>query len=103
MKINRRAFLKTTVAGTAYLSVPFTTLALAGEGKEKQRPNILWISCEDMSLNLGCYGDPDAITPTLDQMAKDGIRYTNAFASAPVCTPARCSIITGMHASSLGA
>ncbi|MHC4755300.1 MAG: sulfatase-like hydrolase/transferase [Planctomycetota bacterium] len=101
MKINRRDFLKTTMAGTACLSLPFT--ALAGECKEAQRPNILWISVEDMSLNLGCYGDPDAITPTLDKMAKDGIRYTNSFASAPVCTPSRCSIITGMYASSLGA
>jgi uncharacterized sulfatase len=100
MKINRRGLLKATMAGTACLSLPF--VALAGEGKEKQRPNILWISVEDMSLNLGCYGDPDAITPTLDQMARDGIRYTKSFASAPVCTPSRCSIITGMYASSLG-
>ncbi|MHC4561082.1 MAG: sulfatase-like hydrolase/transferase, partial [Planctomycetota bacterium] len=78
MKTNRRGFLKTTMAGTACLSLPFA--ALAGEGKERQRPNILWISVEDMSLNLGCYGDTDAITPTLDQMAKDGIRYTDSFA-----------------------
>jgi uncharacterized sulfatase len=101
MKIDRRGFLKTTIAGTACMSVPFA--ALARESKERQRPNILWTSVEDMSLNLGCYGDPDAITPTLDQMAKDGICYTNSFASAPVCTPSRCSIITGMYASSLGA
>jgi len=101
MKISRRDFLKTTMAGTAGLSFPF--VALAGERKEGQRPNILWISVEDMSSNLGCYGDDDAITPTLDQMAKDGIRYTNCFASAPVCTPSRCSIITGVYASSLGA
>ncbi|MHC4345866.1 MAG: twin-arginine translocation signal domain-containing protein, partial [Planctomycetota bacterium] len=74
MKIDRRRFLKTTMAGTACLSLPF--VASAGEGKGKQRPNILWISVEDMSLNLGCYGDTDAITPTLDKMAKDGIRYT---------------------------
>jgi len=101
MKIDRRGFLKTSMAGTVCMSVPFVTLA--GESKERQRPNILWISVEDMSLNLGCYDDPDAITPNLDQMAKGGIRYTNSFASAPVCTPSRCSIITGMYASSLGA
>ncbi len=101
MKINRRCFLRTAMAGAAYMSVPFA--ALAGEGEEAQRPNILWISVEDMSLSLGCYGDADAITPTLDQLAKEGVRYTNSFASAPVCTPSRCSIITGMYASSLGA
>jgi hypothetical protein len=52
MKIDRRCFLKTTMAGTAGLSFPF--VALEREGKEKQRPNVLWISVEDMSLNLGC-------------------------------------------------
>ncbi|HUT28678.1 MAG TPA: sulfatase-like hydrolase/transferase [Sedimentisphaerales bacterium] len=101
MKIDRRVLLKTTMAQTACLSFPF--VALAQEDKEKHRPNILWISVEDTSLNLGCYGDSDAITPTLDQMARGGTRYTNSFAVAPVCTPSRCSIITGMYASSLGA
>lgn len=66
------------------------------------RPNILWITCEDISPNLGCYGDTYANTPNLDQLAKEGVLYSNGFASAPVCAVARSSIITGMYASSQG-
>ena len=66
------------------------------------RPNVLWITSEDNSCYLGCYGDPQALTPNLDRMASEGIRYRNAFANAPVCSTARSTLITGMHASSLG-
>ena len=66
------------------------------------RPNILWITCEDISPNLGCYGDKYAQTPNLDALAEEGVLYDHAFASAPVCAIARSSIITGMHAASLG-
>jgi N-sulfoglucosamine sulfohydrolase len=66
------------------------------------KPNILWLTCEDISPHLGCYGDPDAWTPNLDVLAGKGIRFSNAFAPAPVCTPARSSLITGVYASSLG-
>ncbi len=65
-------------------------------------PNILWVTCEDISPNLGSYGDPYANTPHLDQLAKEGVVYTNAYASAPVCAVARSGIITGMYASSQG-
>lgn len=65
------------------------------------RPNILWISCEDISPNLGCYGDPVAITPNLDQLATDGVRFTRAFTPAGVCAVVRSSIITGMYAPSI--
>ncbi len=66
------------------------------------RPNILWITAEDMSPALGSYGDPDAKTPNLDAFAKESVRYTRAFAAAPVCSPSRSSIVTGMWAPSLG-
>jgi arylsulfatase A-like enzyme len=68
----------------------------------KDRPNILWITCEDLSPYIGCYGDPLARTPNLDQFARDGVLYTNAYASAPVCAPARSCLITGVYATSLG-
>lgn len=68
----------------------------------QDQPNILWITCEDISPHLGSYGDPYAITPNLDKLAGEGIRYINAFANAPVCTPARSTIITGAYASALG-
>ncbi len=66
------------------------------------RPNILWISTEDISPDLGCYGDTYAHTPNLDQFALSGVRFNNAFSTAPVCSPSRSSIITGMYASSIG-
>lgn len=66
------------------------------------RPNILWITCEDISPNLGCYGDTVSKTPFLDKLASEGIRYTNAFSCAGVCAPSRSSIITGMYQTSIG-
>jgi len=66
------------------------------------QPNILWISAEDISPMLGCYGDSYAVTPTLDALAAQGIRYDMAFAHAAVCAPARSGTITGMYPSSIG-
>ena len=68
-----------------------------------RRPNIVWISNEDMSPRLGVYGDKLARTPVLDRLAKESIRYTNAFSTAPVCAPSRAAIITGMYQTTLGA
>ena len=72
------------------LALVHATVILAVE-----RPNVLWITAEDMSPTLGCYGDKDAITPHLDAFAKQSVRYTKAFASAPVCSPSRSCLITG--------
>ena len=71
-------------------------------GVEPSRPNILWITSEDNSPYLGCYGDPNARTPHLDQLASEGLRYVNAYSSAPVCSVARSTLITGMNAPTLG-
>ena len=68
-----------------------------------KRPNILWISNEDMSPRLGAYGDTLARTPVLDRLASQSIRYTRAFTTAPVCAPSRAAIITGMYQNAIGA
>ena len=66
------------------------------------RPNILWISAEDISAaTIGCYGGA-AHTPHLDRLASDGLRCDAAFAAAPVCAPSRSAIITGMMPTTLG-
>src|SRR3954466_12405283 len=75
-----------------------TSLASAAD-----QPNILWITCEDISPNLGCYGDRYAVTPNLDALAAKGMRYTNAISNAPVCAAARTTIISGLYSPSLGA
>lgn len=66
------------------------------------RPNILWISTEDISPDLKCYGDEYAVTPNVDRLAAQGVRYTNAFSTAPVCAPSRSAIITGMYPTTIG-
>ena len=66
------------------------------------RPNIVWISCEDISPNIGCFGDTDAITPNIDNFALEGVRFSNTFTTAGVCAPCRSAIITGVYQSTLG-
>jgi len=69
----------------------------------KDTPNILWITCEDTSPEyLACYGNRYAHTPNLDAFAANAIRYTKAFATAPVSAPARSALVTGIYATSLG-
>jgi len=64
---------------------------------------MLWITVEDMSPHLGCYGDDTAQTPNIDQLAKEGIRFTNAYSVSGVCAPSRASLITGMYPVTIGA
>jgi len=66
------------------------------------RPNIIIISCEDISPDLGCYGHPVVKTPHIDALAKDGILFERAYSTAGVSAPSRCALITGMYASSIG-
>jgi N-sulfoglucosamine sulfohydrolase len=66
------------------------------------KPNIVWITCEDQMPSLGSYGDPVARTPNLDQLAKEGVRFTNVYAVAGVCAPSRSGLITGMYPTSIG-
>ena len=81
------------IAGLALCSAP---LAAADQ------PNILWITCEDISPHLGCYGDDYAVTPNIDRLAAEGVLYTQAFAPIGVCAPARSCLITGMYPPSIG-
>ncbi len=77
-------------------------LSQAIPGLASEKPNFVFITCEDISPNLGCYGDPDAVTPNLDRLASQGARFTRAFTHAPVCAPSRSGIITGMYPTTLG-
>ena len=96
------------VAVLCVLALDGTGLSAAGGRQQAPaapvvRPNILWISNEDMSPRLGAYGDPLARTPNLNRLAKESVRFTRAFTTAPVCAPSRAAIITGMHQSAIGA
>ncbi len=74
----------------------------AGAQAPRKRPNILWITCEDIGPHLGCYGDPVARTPNLDRLAKKGVIFLRAWSNAPVCAPARTTIISGLYPTSTG-
>ncbi|MEJ7831108.1 MAG: sulfatase-like hydrolase/transferase, partial [Segetibacter sp.] len=80
----------------------FYWIMLNGQTTKTDRPNILWIVSEDNTTLLGCYGDKTATTPNIDNLAKQGILFSNAFCAAPVCAPARSTLITGMYATTLG-
>ncbi len=90
------------------ISIAFTHNLVADETEltkeisEPNRPNILWISAEDISPHFGCYGDDFAITPNIDALAQAGARYQNCFTTAGVCAPCRSGIITGCYQSTLG-
>ena len=75
---------------------------LAQKSPSGQPWNILWVSCEDSSPDLGCYGDVYARTPNIDRLATQGLRYTHAFSTYGVCAPCRSSIITAMYPASIG-
>ncbi|MFO7901039.1 MAG: sulfatase-like hydrolase/transferase, partial [Pirellulaceae bacterium] len=75
---------------------------LALPARAAERPNVLWITAEDMSATLGCWGDTYASTPNIDSLAEQSVMYTHAFATAPVCSPARSCLITGCYATALG-
>lgn len=94
--MNRRDFLRSSLSAAA--------VAVAGPGAmaNQERPNFLWLTCEDISPYLGCYGCEAAETPHLDRLAAEGIRYTRAYACAPVCAVARSALLTGMYSSTIG-
>ncbi|TWU40386.1 Sulfatase [Novipirellula artificiosorum] len=94
---------KTEIVKNATLAIFVALSAGAVYATDAERPNILWLTSEDNSAEwLGCYGNVLAKTPHINQLAREGFRYTNVFANIPVCSPTRGSWITGVHALSLG-
>ena len=85
----------------------FISFACQNENKHEtetpSRPNIVWISVEDMSPRLAAFGDSVAHTPNIDRLAAEGVRYTNVFSVSGVCAPSRASLITGMYPTTIGA
>lgn len=84
-----------TVLGAAAAAAATPASAAVGA-----RPNILWLVSEDNNPWLGCYGEPLARTPAIDRLAAEGLRYSHAYSTTPVCAPSRFALITGMAAES---
>lgn len=77
--------------------------AVSGVAAQNAKPNILWLIAEDFGPALGCYGQKNVSTPNLDQLARDGVRYTHFYTTAPVCSPSRSAFMTGMYQTTIGA
>ena len=75
----------------------------AETSNQTKRPNIVWIIPDDMSANFSCYGETAIETPNVDQLASRGVKFENAFVTAPVCSTCRSAFITGMYQTTIGA
>src|SRR5450432_654633 len=85
--MQRRQFLSTLAAAA-------TAPALA----QQRRPNIVFILADDLGYgDVGCYGQKEILTPNIDRLATEGIRFTNAYAGYAECAPSRCTLMTGLH------
>lgn len=90
------------ISSLAVLLLAPLSISLGADAPPASRPNILWITAEDISPNLACYGDPDAVTPNLDKFAAEGVRYRNCFSVHPCCSPSRSALATGVYPTRLG-
>ena len=96
--MNRRNFLKTLCKGTAAATVAgfYTTPLFAPDNHKKRPPNIVVIFADDLGYgDLGCFGHPTISTPNLDRMAAEGMKFSQFYSAAPVCTPSRAALLTG--------
>ncbi|MHC4518985.1 MAG: sulfatase, partial [Planctomycetota bacterium] len=98
--MNRRGFLK--AAGAAAL-LPWCDGVAKVIGREHRRPNFVFFLIDDLGwADLGCYGSTFYETPNIDGLAAEGMRFTEAYAACPVCSPTRASIMTGKYPARLG-
>jgi len=108
--MNRRGFLKSAASGAAAVSIAGSTGGIADalaqpEGRESvmNRPNIMFILIDDMGwTDLACCGSEFYETPNLDRLRAESMRFTDAYAACPVCSPTRASILTGKYPASVG-
>jgi arylsulfatase A len=84
-------------------AIIFALFPLLGYTAEKRPPNFVIIFTDDQGYqDVGCFGSPDIATPHLDQMAREGMRFTDFYVAAPVCTPSRAALLTGKYPKRLG-
>lgn len=97
--MDRRDFLKTLGMGTAAMALPYGVWS----APTQRRPNLLLILADDLGWrDLGCYGSTFHETPNLDALARHGMRFTQAYAANPLCSPTRASILTGLYPARIG-
>lgn len=93
---SRRRFLRR--AGVGAILASATILGMGAPGSQRSQPNIIFIMADDLGYgDLGCYGSTSIRTPNIDRLAAQGTRFTQAYSGSPVCAPARCVLMTGLH------
>ncbi len=96
--MRRRDFLKAIGAAAFLGSGGSVKAAGLGDGRTRRRPNFVFFLVDDLGRqDLGCYGSTFYETPNIDRLAAQGMRFTNAYAACPVCSPTRASIMTGKY------
>ena len=96
---NRREFLS-MAASSVLASLPLTGCerGIYGNGNQSKRPNIIFIMADDLGYgDLGCYGQKHILTPNIDKLAEEGMRFTDCYAGSTVCAPLRSVLMTGQH------
>src|SRR5688572_25075692 len=86
--------MRSLVAAMALVGLHVTTVAAQDS---KPRPNVLFISTDDLNVDLGCYGDPLVKTPNIDRLAARGVQFDRAYCQYPLCNPSRVSMLTGLR------
>jgi len=81
-----------------FILLSTSSASAQSNSRTTQRPNVIYIYADDLGYGeLGCYGQQKIRTPFLDQLAREGMRFTQHYTGAPVCAPARCMLLTGKH------
>jgi len=101
---NINFFLSCLKSGTSLLGISILGFSSSyGESSAPKKPNIVFILADDLGYaDLSCYGATEIKTPNLDRMANEGVRFTNFYAPAGVCTPSRASLMTGCYPKRVG-
>jgi arylsulfatase A len=89
---------ESTSARMKPLFVAFTLFVASLAVAQPKHPNIVFILADDLGIGeLGCYGQTKIQTPNIDRLAKEGMKFTQAYSPSPVCAPTRCGILTGLN------
>jgi len=93
----RRRFLKATGLAAAWVAAGALP-ALAKPSRDASKPNIIYILADDLGYSeLGCYGQKKILTPHIDKLAAEGMKFSQHYSGSPVCAPSRCVLMTGLH------
>ncbi len=99
-RTTRRDFIRAVGLSAGAMAARRTCGEVSGERK---RPNIILMVADDLGYgDLGCYDCPDIRTPNIDRLAREGVRFTDAYAAAPVCSPTRVALVTGRYQQRVG-